>query len=257
MGAEGIGGLMGVGLALLAHTPILAWSACLAVLLSVRAIQGSPGLTHAARNALNGLAVCVTSLPFALAAGALLHRLSPHPLWQPHGAIPWVGFTLVWLIAMDGLYYAWHRAQHRIGFLWRLHAVHHSDTQLNASSYARQHWSEMPIQTFLIGVPLVAAFGFTTPPALASFFVSAWNFLIHADLEIGRGAVARIVTTPLLHRLHHSRDPHHHDCNFASFFPFWDMIFGTWRAPPARGAHLVTGLDHRVAGWQMRMLEHG
>jgi sterol desaturase/sphingolipid hydroxylase (fatty acid hydroxylase superfamily) len=48
-----------------------------------------------------------------------------------------------WLAVIVGLdlgYYAFHRASHRVGFLWAVHAVHHQSEEYNLSVALRQPW---------------------------------------------------------------------------------------------------------------------
>src|ERR1019366_3422277 len=52
--------------------------------------------------------------------------------------LPKSGVALIWAIpvyalAMDGGEYAFHRAQHRIPWLWAMHSLHHSDPAVNVS----------------------------------------------------------------------------------------------------------------------------
>jgi sterol desaturase/sphingolipid hydroxylase (fatty acid hydroxylase superfamily) len=54
----------------------------------------------------------------------------------------------------------------------------------------------------------------------------------------------RLVVTPDLHRVHHSTWRAETDSNFSPVFPFWDMVFGTYRTH-TREAHesMALGLD--------------
>ncbi|MDA1074288.1 MAG: sterol desaturase family protein [Proteobacteria bacterium] len=51
-----------------------------------------------------------------------------------------------------------HFLNHKIPWLWRLHRVHHIDTELDVSSTVRFHPLEMPVGA-MIGVPAVVVFG--------------------------------------------------------------------------------------------------
>lgn len=42
--------------------------------------------------------------------------------------------------------------------------------------------------------------------------------------------VGMLVPTPAQHRLHHSADPVHYDCNFGDGLILWDRLFGTYAA---------------------------
>jgi len=53
-----------------------------------------------------------------------------------------------------------------------------------------------------------------------------------------------IVVTPEMHRVHHSIAPAETNSNFGFNLPWWDRLFGTYRAQPAAGhAGMTIGLD--------------
>lgn len=157
-------------------------------------------------------------------------------------------------VIVDFFYYWWHRAQHRFRPLWLWHGVHHSDTNFNATTYVRQHWSEIVIQAFVVSLPVLFLFGDTTPPVIAVLFFTVWNFFVHADVKIGAGFWSRILTTPQQHRIHHALDAKHHNKNFAAHFPIWDLVFGTYCAAE-KGVKPPTGLEETIPGLQMRFLK--
>src|SRR5437588_301759 len=47
------------------------------------------------------------------------------------------------VVTLDFLSWAWHVACHRITWLWRFHAVHHSETELDVTTSARFHLGEL------------------------------------------------------------------------------------------------------------------
>jgi len=49
-------------------------------------------------------------------------------------------------------------------------------------------------------------------------------------------AVLRLIlVTPDVHRVHHSTNPDEHSNNFGFNFPWWDRLFGTYKAQPTMG----------------------
>ena len=66
------------------------------------------------------------------------------------------------------------------------------------------------------------------------------------------------VVTPDMHRVHHSVDPRETNSNFGFNLPWWDRLFGTYRAQPAgRPRRMTIGLERfRTARdlWLDRML---
>ena len=154
---------------------------------------------------------------------------------------------IVGLLLLDLVSYTTHRISHRIGLLWRLHAVHHSDPDVDVTTMLRHH----PVELFVIGLmsgSVIVTAGFS-PVELAVFswlaiavqLVAHGNLAVPPHLEV---VLRHIVVTPDFHRLHHSRLRHETDANYGTIFPFWDMLLGTarYRSPQARES-LEFGLD--------------
>ena len=145
---------------------------------------------------------------------------------------PWAVVALS-LLALDAVSYGWHRANHVIPLLWRLHQVHHSDASFTVTTALRFHPGEillsLPLRlsaVALFGVPVEAVLLFEVVFALANFFE-------HSNIRLPLGferAVARVFVTPALHRRHHSREQRLLDSNFATVFSFWDRLFGSFGA---------------------------
>jgi sterol desaturase/sphingolipid hydroxylase (fatty acid hydroxylase superfamily) len=53
----------------------------------------------------------------------------------------------------------------------------------------------------------------------------------HSAIRVQLPWLDRVIVTPQVHRIHHSVDPAHHNCNFADALPIIDIIFGTYRRP--------------------------
>lgn len=135
-------------------------------------------------------------------------------------------------VLTDFAFYWYHRAEHRLQFLWAIHELHHSDEELNATTSMRTFWLEPPLQALLVGIPVGYCVGLDSTAAAASTVVlTVWFFLSHANLRLHLGVLTPVLCGPQLHRIHHSKLPHHRDKNFAQFFPFIDILFGTYHRP--------------------------
>jgi sterol desaturase/sphingolipid hydroxylase (fatty acid hydroxylase superfamily) len=129
-----------------------------------------------------------------------------------------------------------HFLVHKVPILWRIHRVHHLDTDLDVSTTVRIHPLEFVVN-LAIGIPLVVGFGFSPWMLLlyevVDVCVTLWS---HSNVRLP-AAVDRVlrywVVTPDLHRIHHSTWQPETDSNFSAVFPIWDIIFGTFR-PTAR-----------------------
>ncbi|HEY0418802.1 MAG TPA: sterol desaturase family protein [Acetobacteraceae bacterium] len=155
--------------------------------------------------------------------------MGPLAWLQRHGG-PWLVLA-AGLLLLDGLSYALHRMQH-LAPLWRFHAVHHADTTLDATTGLRHHPGEYLVNAAVGGVVLALAglpvwvvpvYGLVA--VLSDLFTHA-NIALPPRLE---RALAAVVVTPGLHRIHHSVDEAHFNSNFGSVLTVWDRAFGTWR----------------------------
>lgn len=146
------------------------------------------------------------------------------------------------LLAHDCLVYWGHRLLHATPFLWAIHRLHHDEAHVNASTSLRQHWLSIPVHQLVVFLPLAWLFGLGAVSMTAFWVMAALGALHHANLRIEFGPLTPIITGPQVHRVHHARAAGLHDRNFASLFPVWDILFGTWHRPPA-GEFVATGLD--------------
>ena len=140
--------------------------------------------------------------------------------------------ALMLVFVEDFIYYFYHRMAHKTPMLWDIHAVHHSDTQLNATTTLRRHWLETPLQEALVALPLALVFRLTPiEMTVVAFSRAGFVFFAHMNIRIQFGRFSWLLTSPQLHRLHHSNLRDHWDSNYAQVFPIFDKIFGTYVAP--------------------------
>lgn len=171
-------------------------------------------------------------------------RVSPIAFPPDLGPLVRAGLVLANLLAIDLVYYAYHRAQHRFDFLWAIHELHHADAELNATSSYRTYWLEAPVQSMLVSTPTLFLFGSLGPQHGYTVFGFSLFFLIfsHANLKLSLGPLTGWVIGPQVHRVHHSRLPGHRDQNFAQYFPFLDRLFGSFQRP-GKNEFPPTGAD--------------
>jgi len=146
----------------------------------------------------------------------------------------------VFVLAMDLAEYLYHRAQHAVPWLWRRHALHHSDPCVSATTTERHWWGDMVLKAMLFGAPL----GVVLQPSAADVSIYAgltlWHYLVHANLKIDFRRWSWALNCPAYHRLHHARAPEHHGANYAALFPIFDVLAGSYRRPHG---FAETGLD--------------
>ena len=150
--------------------------------------------------------------------------------FEPTSVATW----LAAFVAYDFLYYWAHRAQHRIGVLWALHAVHHQATRFDLSVGLRVA-AVNPLVLFPFFLPL-AVLGLPAivvgPVGLVHALAMTW---LHTERIPSLGKVETFLNTPALHRVHHSRAEADADLNCGGLLVVWDRMFGTWSA--ARPVH--------------------
>lgn len=135
-------------------------------------------------------------------------------------------------VLMDLTFYYWHRLNHRVGLLWRLHNVHHVDLDLDVTTSFRFHFGEIALSTVFRAVQ-VAAIGLT-PVIFAvynAFFLAATMFH-HSNLRLPirlERAINRLIVTPRMHGIHHSIVLEEDNSNFGVIFMGWDWLHRTLR----------------------------
>jgi sterol desaturase/sphingolipid hydroxylase (fatty acid hydroxylase superfamily) len=154
--------------------------------------------------------------------------------------------VLAVLVVTDLLEYGYHRTQHTVPFLWRLHSFHHSEERLNATTAARQHWVDALVRSLII-FPVVGVI-FRADPAVilvARLLTMLNNAQAHMGTRRDGGKLWWLLNSPQYHRCHHSFAAHCVGRNLASMFPLWDILFGTCYKP-APDEYGPTGLQPSV-----------
>lgn len=137
------------------------------------------------------------------------------------------------LLLADFIGYWLHRWFHQ-GWAWRIHAIHHSSTELDWLSSVRQHPANEMIGAALRALVLIplgfspAVVGAVTP------FIVVYAFLLHANVDWSFGPLRYVIATPRFHRWHHELDAEAQRSNFAGLFPVFDLLFGTFHMPQDR-----------------------
>jgi sterol desaturase/sphingolipid hydroxylase (fatty acid hydroxylase superfamily) len=172
--------------------------------------------------------------------------LTPLLFWVYQHRLFELRLDRVWSIAglflgIEFLYYCFHRASHRVRWLWATHAVHHSSEHLNFSAAYRLGWTNMLSGGWLFFLPLVWL-GYS-PVAVFGLFAAnlAYQFFLHTELVGRLGPLEWVFNTPAHHRVHHSADTDLLDRNFGGTLVIFDHLFGTYADEP-RGRAMHYGL---------------
>ncbi len=193
-----------------------------------------PPLPHALRNlaiAFTGaLAVIVCESPIIQPLASMVEQRH----WGLLGALhlPFWAEAGIALLLMDYTFYLWHILLHRAPILWRFHAVHHVDLDLDTSTALRFHFGEL-----IASVPWRAAQVLVIGLSPATFVMwQVWFALCvmfhHSNLRLPidwEGRINRMLVTPRMHGIHHSNRYEETNANWSSGLTVWDWLHGTLR----------------------------
>lgn len=158
-------------------------------------------------------------------------------------AVPHWPAVLAAVIVLDFFIWLQHVMVHAVPTLWRLHRVHHADLDFDVTTGARFH----PLEILLSMGIKFAVIALLGPPVLAvimfEVLLNATSMFNHSNVRIPAGVdrVLRLfVVTPDMHRVHHSVEDDETNSNFGFNLPWWDRLFGTYRAQPRAGHEGMT-----------------
>ena len=165
--------------------------------------------------------------------------------WGLFNALAWPFWVEVLLavVLLDLVIYWQHVVFHAVPGLWRLHMVHHADLDIDLTTGVRFHPFEILI-SMVIKVVAIGALG-AAPVAVILFEIvlSATSIFNHGNVVLPSGLdrlLRLVVVTPDMHRVHHSVVARETNSNFGFNLPWWDRLFGTYRAQPAAGHEGMT-----------------
>ncbi len=193
-------------------------------------------LVHGAHNLVLWLAgVILASFVFGSTVWALLQWMQwrgiglLHLLPLPDGLLAVLAFAL-----LDAADYVFHRLSHNLRWLWLMHAVHHSDPQVDVTTNLRQH----PLHIVLTQLWKISA--------CAAIGVPPWVYLVHEILNLGFAywhhaaigwprrldrALSWLVVTPRMHWNHHSPAQERTNSNYGVILSCWDRALATSSGP--------------------------
>lgn len=171
--------------------------------------------------------------------------------WIPSGPAQF----LFALIVLDFTRYWVHYADHRVGFLWKFHRVHHSAETLDSTTGLRMHLVDflqlvcIPATTFGLLFNTAQLEPWVLPAALA--VADVFDAFEHANLRWSEEhwlvrAWGRVFNNPLFHSWHHTRDGSLCDGNYGNTLVIWDRMFGTEVTRPQPPALLGLEADQAL-----------
>lgn len=169
-------------------------------------------------------------LPAGLAGVAIMAQNSE---WGLFNQIT-VSSTLVLissLLLLDMAIYWQHRLMHKVPLLWRLHKVHHADSQVDVTTGLRFHPLEIILSLFykaifvlVLGVPVYAVLVF-------EIGLNAFSVFNHANIRLPKkidNGLSYLFITQRLHRIHHSQRVSETNSNYGFSVSWWDKLFASF-----------------------------
>ncbi|RJQ14243.1 MAG: sterol desaturase family protein [Nitrospiraceae bacterium] len=160
--------------------------------------------------------------------------------------IPGPAAGLITLAVLDLIIYLQHFMFHHVPLFWRVHRMHHTDLDIDVTTGVRFHPFEILLS---MGIKIAAVAALGPPPWSILVFevlLNATSLFNHSNVFIPSGfdrVLRLLVVTPDMHRVHHSVIIKETNSNFGFNFPWWDRLFGTYRAQPVKGhTGMVIGL---------------
>ncbi len=172
-------------------------------------------------------------------------------------ALPGWAAIAAGIALLDLAIYFQHVMFHAVPALWRLHRVHHADLDFDVTTGARFHPIEILISTAVkcaaiaaLGAPVISVFVF-------EIVLNATAMFNHANASLPQRLerwLRWLVVTPDMHRVHHSVRYEESSSNFGFNLPWWDRLFGTYRARPRLGHDAMTiGVDAFRSAQDLRL----
>ena len=144
--------------------------------------------------------------------------------------MPWILQFFLAVVVADFAEYFIHLAFHKVPFLWRFHAVHHSSKALDWIAGSRSHFVDDTLVRGFVLAPLML--GFSQPIILAYLiFVTLHATWVHCNFGPNPKWLEKFLIMPRYHHWHHTSQKEGIDKNFAIHFPWIDKLFGTYYYP--------------------------
>jgi sterol desaturase/sphingolipid hydroxylase (fatty acid hydroxylase superfamily) len=199
-----------------------------------------------AKDVIHGVVFEISNLYGILLLPVLTWLMPWHSFWPFQWPL-WCQF-IVAIVVTDFITTSIHYFSHRVGWLWRLHSVHHGVNRLYGFNGLVRHPLHQQIDLALGTLPLVLA-GMPINIAVLLGLATTLQLIVqHSNVDFRIGPFQHLLAIGSVHRLHHVNWANEGDVNFGLFFTFWDRVFGTYRAISERApAATDIGLQDRPA----------
>jgi sterol desaturase/sphingolipid hydroxylase (fatty acid hydroxylase superfamily) len=173
----------------------------------------------------------IGGLAYTSAVAAAEHGFGLLNIWRVS-----TGFSIITtLLILDFAIYGQHIIMHKWPILWRLHKIHHTDLEFDATTAVRFHPLEIVLSMFYKAVCIVLIGG--NPAAIIVFeiILNGAATFNHSNVRISDKVdkmLRWLIITPDMHRIHHSAEPIETDSNYGFSIACWDRLCKTYTAEP-------------------------
>jgi sterol desaturase/sphingolipid hydroxylase (fatty acid hydroxylase superfamily) len=192
---------------------------------------------------LNATLVVPLVAALSLSFSDVVHRTLPWLVLARIGMVPRWGAIVVIFLAMDGLNWLAHLANHRVRMLWRFHELHHSQEDMSVLTVFRTH----PFIHVSYLIALIPGIVLLANGALSTTLLVIYGATVafaHSNTNLGFGPLERIFVSPNFHRIHHKVDGPQ-DVNLGFALTIWDQLFHRAVFPTPETIRTDTGLPGR------------
>lgn len=178
-----------------------------------------------------GLAVVVEQLATA-GVSVVAASTMPQNGFGPLARTPLLAQAVFALVALDLLWYGYHRAAHTISRLWRVHGLHHAPSQLYVMMHQVFHPFDLLVSRFVISLIVFKTTGISPDAAFIAIAVLGLQQTVsHVNSDLRVGKLNYVLIGTETHRYHHAAQERG---NYSSVVPIWDIVFGTFVYDPRR-----------------------
>jgi sterol desaturase/sphingolipid hydroxylase (fatty acid hydroxylase superfamily) len=172
-----------------------------------------------------------------------------------HGVAPRWLVVAAALVVIDGGNWLAHLFNHRVGTLWRFHALHHSQEEMSILTSFRAH-PLVHVSYQMAALPLIVlgTAGVVPAPVLVGYVLL--STLPHANVRWSFGPLGRVLVSPAYHRFHHDREDLR-GVNLGTVLVLWDRLAGLAVFPEPGQAPVATGLAGRPLPAEQAAVSHG
>ena len=165
-------------------------------------------------------------------------------------AVPGIVAIIISFMVLDFAVWLSHLASHKVPLFWRVHRMHHSDTDIDVTTAVRFHPLEILLSMAWKYAVVVAIGAPASAVLIFEIVLNGGAMFNHSNLKLPLWLdrwLRLIIVTPDMHRVHHSSEVEETDSNYGFNLSIWDRMFNTYVDQPKLGHD---GMQIGLKEWQ-------